>query len=365
MGRKKRSAATNNAAVQHQGYGGVPPPPAAFDQYGQPLPPPLPPQPYGLPPQGAGSFDAPASDSAAKRHRLEDPTPPLEDGERHAYPVKKYRPDSYYRSIEAFARYTKAHRMLDASYVRWTQGGGTAEKPVVFGIRIAGSFLSWGRGKTRDAAIDASIRAAFALVAAHGYDDFAVTDDCFTEEPYEEAAAPPPPPPPPPPPMGLGGPGAPPPPPLPPGMPPPLPLGVPPNFAAPPGGVPPSFGVPPPLPPSTVELIPQPAVPSAGLAVASAVAEGGTGVAGGAAGTTGATSAAGAKLAAGLAAATRGTSASGAAAGEDSKKKKSSSGLVFAGEGMDEAGMELSMEEERMRVPRYWTLVVRALTKAG
>lgn len=71
--------------------------------------------------------------------------------------------------------------MLDASYVRWTAGGETDEKPNVFGIRIAGTFLSWGRGKTRDAAIDASIRAAFALVAAHGYDDFTLTDDCFTE----------------------------------------------------------------------------------------------------------------------------------------------------------------------------------------
>ena len=54
-----------------------------------------------------------------------------------------------------------------------------------FGIRIAGSFLSWGRGKTRDSAIDAAIRAAFALVAAHGYDDYTMTDDCFTEEPVD------------------------------------------------------------------------------------------------------------------------------------------------------------------------------------
>ena len=57
--------------------------------------------------------------------------------------------------------------------------------PSRFGIRIAGSFLSWGRGKTRDAAIDAAIRAAFALVAAHGYDDYTMTEDCFTEEPVD------------------------------------------------------------------------------------------------------------------------------------------------------------------------------------
>ena len=81
---------------------------------------------------------------------------------------------------------------------------------------MAGAFLSWGRGKTRDAAIDACIRAAFALVAAHGYDDYAMTDDCFTEEPSNvQMMAPIPPPPPPPP--GVA--------PLPPGMAPPLPPG--------------------------------------------------------------------------------------------------------------------------------------------
>jgi len=88
-----------------------------------------------------------------------------------SYSVKKYRPEKAYRSIEAFAKYTKIHRMLDATYVRFPHGG-TAEKPYVFATRIAGSNLSWGRGKTRDAAIDAAVRAAFFLVQAHGYTDF-------------------------------------------------------------------------------------------------------------------------------------------------------------------------------------------------
>jgi len=280
-------------------------------------------------------------------------TAELEEGERLTYPVKKYRPNSYYRSIEAFSRYTKSHRMLDAAYVRYTAGGGsTPEKPIVFGIKIAGSFLSWGRGKTRDAAIDAAIRAAFALVAAHGYDDFALTEDCFTEEPplFDASAnnlAPLPPPPPPPPMFGMPGmpPGMPPgmgmggmggvggAPPLPPGLPPPpLPPGMPPpNFGAPP----PNFAVP---PPTQKELIPQPLAPKADLAVASTVvtSEGNA-----------------AAPAVTVLLANNGTEA----------KKNVGNEVVFAGGEMDEEQEELSMEEKRMQVGRYWNLVVKALAK--
>ena len=73
----------------------------------------------------------------------------------------------------------------------------TPDKPHVFSVRISGSDLSWGRGKTRDAAIDAAIRAAFVLVAAHGYNEFDVDEDCMTTEPVHVLIAPPPPPPPP------------------------------------------------------------------------------------------------------------------------------------------------------------------------
>lgn len=270
-------------------------------------------------------------------------------GERTSYPVKKYRPDTYYRSIEAFARYTKSHRMLDATYVQWTHGGATHDRPHVFGIRIAGSFLSWGRGKTRDAAIDAAIRAAFALVAAHGYDDFTLTEDCFTEEPYDvpNSMAPMPPPPPP---LGFGrgggmmmmmmggglGGG----PPLPPGMPPPPP-GMPPNFSGlvqlPPGG---SGGGPPPplgMPPSFTDeaLIPQPVAPNANLAVASTVVVGD----GSASSVGGVTSM---KVGGGASSSIMSTPTTG-----------SSKGLVFGGGLVDENGEEMSMEEMRMRLPRF------------
>ena len=195
MGRKKRSAVTNNNVAvqpQQQQYPPMPMAPQpmapAFDQYGRPIIP-LPPPPMQMQPPPPPPHQQDAGGPANKRSRTtandnNDNKVELEEGERHSYPVKKYRSDSYYRSIEAFQKYTKSHRMIDAAYVRWTTGGGTPEKPIVMGIKIAGTFLSWGRGKTRDAAIDASIRAAFALVAAHGYDDFTLTEDCFTEEPF-------------------------------------------------------------------------------------------------------------------------------------------------------------------------------------
>jgi hypothetical protein len=304
MGRKKRPAASQ---ISHDTPPAPPPYPAAtatFDAYGRPLPPPMPP-----PPDSEEVDDAPPS----KRSR----------DEEESYPVKKYRPDSYYRSIDAFARYTKSHRMFDAAYVRWTSGGETEDKPHVFGIRIAGTFLSWGRGKTRDAAIDASIRAAFALVAAHGYDDFTLSDDCFTEEPVPSALAPPPPPPPP----------------MPPGMPP-----MPPGFVPPPGMAP-NFPPPPDM------LIPQPAAPKVELAVASAVGEGGNS----------STSINASKpitldVSSTSAAATT-TSTS------EATKKKGNNKLIFSGEEVDKSGDELSMEEVRMRIPRYWNMITRALEK--
>ena len=338
MGRKKRTA------VQ---VPDLPPAPVAFDPYGRPLPP-LPPVP---PPHAA--VGGPAAN--AKRAR----TPADGDGEggeeeRRSFPVKKYRPDSYYRTIEAFSRYTKAHRMSDAAYVQWgsvdgsSVPGATPEKPIVFGIRIAGSLLSWGRGKTRDAAIDAAIRAAFALVAAHGYDDFSLNDDCFTEEPQANTALAPIPPPPPLPPPGVFGGAAPPPlppglppPPLPPGMPPPPVGGLPPPPL--PGGVPPSFPMP------EESMIPQPSMPNTQLAVASTVVEGGVPTT---------TKIMGLDPLANSTAAKVSNQTDSAAT-----PKKQGSGLLFAGDSLDEEGDDMCMEEMRMKVPRYWTSIVRALAQ--
>ncbi|GAX12048.1 hypothetical protein FisN_8Lh148 [Fistulifera solaris] len=130
----------------------------------------------------------------------------LETGETYA--VKKYRAERIYPSMEAFVKYTKAHRMLDAAYVRWSCGV-TPEKPFVFSTRVGGTDLGWGRGKTREAAMDCACRAAFALVNAHGYKNFVLDEDCLTEAPTVNLPPPPPPPPPPLPPGGLP-PGAPP-----------------------------------------------------------------------------------------------------------------------------------------------------------
>jgi hypothetical protein len=168
--------------------------------------------------------------------------------------VKKYRAEKHYNAMDAFVKYTKSHRMLDATYIR-LNAGVTSEKPFVFSTRVGGVDLGWGRGKSREAAMDCACRAAFALVGAHGYKNFTLDDDCLLEPPMDL-----PPPPPPPPPLA---------PPLP-GMPPGMPPGFPPGFAhpglppfPPPGGFlpppPPPIGLPPPpLPPGGLHLPPPP-----------------------------------------------------------------------------------------------------------
>ena len=182
------------------------------------------------------------------------------------YPVKKYRPERTYAAMDAFVRYTKAHRMMDATYVRWKIGT-TPEKPFCFSTRVGGIDLAWGRGKTREAAMDAACRAAFSLVNAHGFKNFTLDDDCLLEQPID---LPPPPPPPPPPMMGMPGqlpPGV---PPLAPpgyygGGPPPPPMGLhlpPPPMTHMDGSYLPPPPPPPMLPPPPDQLIPQPQLPT-------------------------------------------------------------------------------------------------------
>ena len=161
--------------------------------------------------------------------------------------VKKYRPDRSTPAMEAFVKYTKSHRMLDACYVRCPTGA-TPEKPFVFSTRVGGQDLGWGRGKTRDAAIDCATRAAFALVGAHGYRNFPLDDDCLAEAPLDPL----PPPPPPPPPMGM----------------PPLPPGFPPGLPPPPVGI---QAPPPPVELPQPQLIPNHALAPTAIATPSVV----------------------------------------------------------------------------------------------
>jgi len=177
------------------------------------------------------------------------------------YLVKKYRPQQHLAAMEAFLKYTKQHRMTDAAYVRWWKGM-TPDKPFVFSTRVGGQDLGWGRGRTRESAMDAACRAAFSLVSAHGYNNFPVDDDCLTTEPMDViqqavVAAPPPLPgmPPPPLPGYHGGPSGVLPPPPPPGLPPPP---LPPNAAVPPL-------------PATMDLIPQAKALSDSVPVASSL----------------------------------------------------------------------------------------------
>lgn len=52
-----------------------------------------------------------------------------------------------------------------------------------------------------------------------------------------------------------------------------------------------------------------------------------------------------------------------AASSAETSKKKANIKLVFSGEEVDDAGEEMSMEEIRMRVPRYWNMITRAMEK--
>mmetsp|Transcript_6 Transcript_6/g.19 ORF Transcript_6/g.19 Transcript_6/m.19 type:complete len:344 (-) Transcript_6:454-1485(-) len=313
--------------------------------------------------------------------------PPMKQSKNsdlETYPVKKYRPEKNYRSIEAFQRYTKNHRMLDAAYVRG-ENGSTPEKPFVFSTRVGGTDLGWGRGKTRDAAIDCAVRAAFYLVQAHGYDDFDMDEDCLTTMPTDPPPPPPPslappPPPPPPPPMGSFPPLPPGPPPMPGGFapppvmhhvgPPPLPGGGIPGILPPPGvmsfppqgGMPPLPGgvpmpfVPPPAMIAPAVPIPQPSVipqankPSADVAVASSLKPMQSNLS--------SSSAAVPESSEGGAA---GVSLAIASAEQPRKKEKKGSKLVFSNPVDPTTGEEECMEEKRAKLERYQRVLYRVL----
>jgi hypothetical protein len=98
-------------------------------------------------------------------------------------------------------------------------------------------------------------------------------------------------------------------------------------------------------------LIPQPAAPKADLAVASAVGDAGISTVGGAI--------ANKPISLEMSSVSAGTTAPAA----ETTKKKGGSKLVFTGEDVDDEGEELSMEEVRMRVPRYWNMIKRAMEK--
>jgi hypothetical protein len=308
-----------------------------------------------------------------------------ETGER--YLVKKYRATKIYAAMEAFVKYTKSHRMLDATYVRWKTGV-TPEKPFVFSTRVGGVDLGWGKGKTREAAMDAACRAAFALVAAHGYNNFPLDDDCLMEPPEDPLPPPPPPPPvminpvvgglpgmpgmPGPPPYGHGVPAL---PPLPPNGLPPMPAG-PPGMPPMPPGLPP--GLPPPpgaplLPPNGVthmpsaDLIPQAKLGSDSAPTASSLSSVATAIHSSMGQTAvgnpvgpGASTTSPATVSLSL------TTDSAAANNFATKaKKKLKGGLTLVYDPDGDNHQDFSMEEMRALLPRYQKLLLRASTASA
>jgi hypothetical protein len=238
------------------------------------------------------------------------------------YLVKKYRPEKHYEAMDAFLKYTKSHRMLDASYVR-TFKGTTPEKPFIFSVRVAGTDLAWGRGSTREKAMDCACRGAFALVAAHGYNNFPLDDDCLTQEPQDMLPPPPPPP-------------------LPPGFPPGYTLtGLPPHpFGAPP---PPLNVLPPPPPP---QVIPQPKILSDTIPVASSL---GTNI----------------SMPSNNAAAAVMTDTKPFAVSLSAPQKKTiKGGLTLVFDSGEDGPNELCMEERRASLDRYQKLLRKALVGA-
>jgi hypothetical protein len=258
-----------------------------------------------------------------------------------SYLVKKYRATKSYAAMEAFVKYTKSHRMLDATYIRWRTGV-TPEKSFVFSTRVGGVDLGWGRGKTREAAMDCACRAAFALVSAHGYNNFPVDDDCLMQAPVD-LPPPPPPPLPPPPPGAIPG--------LPPGLPPglhPFPGGAPrPNNLPPhPTGMPP---LPPGLPPGmaslslpATDLIPQPQLVSTMAPTASSLSGSASGLP--------STSATEQTQACSV---SMSLNQSSEAVSENKFKKKLKGGLILVYDPEADGSEEMSMEERRARLDRY------------
>ncbi len=293
--------------------------------------------------------------SAATSDKAEEVNKKARTETGESFLVKKYRAEKMFQAMEAFVKYTKSHRMLDASYVRWKIGV-TPEKPFVFSTRVGGTDLGWGKGKTRDMAIDNACRAAFALVAAHGYNNFDLNDDCLLEAPVD---MPPPPPPPLPGQIISGGPlplGL---PPLP-GQVPSMPTGVPMPLVGTPfpsgGLLPPPIGLPPlplgapPITPQSLpsaDLIPQPQLVPGTAPVASSLSTFDPS----------APMTSGAPVSLSLSQA----STSNGAVLKAKTKLKGGLTLIYDPEG--EKDNEISMEELRAALPRYQKLLLRALEK--
>lgn len=218
-------------------------------------------------------------------------------------------------------------------------------------------FLGWGRGKNREAAMDCACRAAFALVAAHGYNNFPLDEDCLMQAPSTPL-----PPPPPPPPPNLH-------PPLPPGLPPyghphylpPLPNGMMPPL---PPGLPPPLAT---LPPSA-DLIPQAKMISdtapTASSLSSTLGSSSTSEVGGLSTSGGKSNPVVPTISISLNSSNQGLSSElNTRNGKGKRKLKGGLSLVYGvdGEGYD----EISMEETRALLPRYQKLLSRATTSSS
>jgi len=91
------------------------------------------------------------------------PPPPPAVDEPDTYLCKKYRyQQGEYRYITEFINYLKQHRMLEATFNRDPAGQGAAgHKKEVWYCCVSGTPLGYGRGSSRDKAIECACKASF------------------------------------------------------------------------------------------------------------------------------------------------------------------------------------------------------------
>ena len=214
------------------------------------------------------------------------------------------------------------------------------------------TISGWGRGKNREAAMDCACRAAFALVAAHGYNNFPLDEDCLMQAPSDPLPPPPPP--------------------LPPNLHPPLPPGLPPyghphHLPPLPNGMPPLPPPPPATLPPSADLIPQArmisdAAPTAS-SLSSTLGSSSTSEVGGISTSDGKSNPVVPTISMSLNSANQGLSSElNTRNGKAKRKLKGGLSLVYGvdGEGFD----EISMEETRALLPRYQKLLSRATSSS-
>ncbi|GMH75304.1 hypothetical protein TL16_g06716 [Triparma laevis f. inornata] len=112
------------------------------------------------------------------------PPPPPTGGEKTSFEVKKYRYDaSAFRSISDFINYVKNQRMAtDAAFQIAGPHGAVAHKTEVWACTLSNEPIGYGRGKSRDHAINNACISSMQILRSPGWQDIVLNDDCCTQQ---------------------------------------------------------------------------------------------------------------------------------------------------------------------------------------